>query len=53
MKEAPQWDERFRVESIPLVLVLGPDGKERARQEGYLPPAEMLGWLKGAVLGPR
>jgi outer membrane protein assembly factor BamD (BamD/ComL family) len=38
--------KRFNVRWTPTVLVLGPDGTEGRRIEGYLPPNELLGQLE-------
>ena len=44
--------ERFGVQhAIPVVMVLGPDGKEIARRVGFCPPGEMVAWL-GALPAP-
>lgn len=42
--------KRFDVRWTPTVLVMGPDGKEGRRVEGYLPADELLGQL-GLGLG--
>jgi hypothetical protein len=43
---APKADvDRFKVDSIPLVVVLAPDGKELGRSEGFRAPAEFLEFL--------
>lgn len=50
IKEQPTMWKRFDVRWTPTVVVLGPDGKEGRRVEGYLPTDEMLGQI-GLGLG--
>jgi hypothetical protein len=50
IKEQPTMWKRFDVRWTPTVVVLGPDGKEGRRVEGYLPSDEMLGQI-GLGLG--
>lgn len=38
-----------RVESLPTVLVLSPDGVERGRIDGYLPPAKFAETVRGIL----
>jgi hypothetical protein len=49
IKEQPGMWHRFGVRWTPTVLVLGPDGKEVRRVEGYLPADELLGQLELAL----
>ena len=37
-----------RVESVPTVIYLGADGKERARFQGFRPPDQFLAFLDEA-----
>lgn len=46
MKEEPKAFERFGARWTPTVLVLDPDGAERRRLEGYLPPEDFLAQLE-------
>ncbi len=46
VKEHPAYFHRFDVVWTPTVLVLGPDGKERWRIEGYLPKDEFRAQLE-------
>jgi thiol:disulfide interchange protein DsbD len=38
--------ERYDVRGLPTVLVVGPDGAERARVTEFVPPARMLGLMR-------
>lgn len=44
--------ERYEVLGLPTVVIIGPDGQERARLTEFVPPDEMLGHLRAAE-GPR
>jgi thioredoxin 2 len=46
--EAPGVSARFRVQGIPLLLVLR-DGNPVAQQVGALPAAQLLAWVRQAV----
>jgi hypothetical protein len=46
VKEQPKTFERFGVQWTPVLLVLDPNGVERHRWEGYLPPDDFLGQLQ-------
>jgi hypothetical protein len=48
ISEQPAQKEKWHVESIPVVIVVGPDGKERARKVGYMAPEDMLTFLASA-----
>lgn len=43
--------KKFNVEGFPTIVLLGADGKEIARQGGYLPggPAAMIDWIKSSA----
>ena len=43
--EAPAQRERFKVEGIPVIVVVAPDGRELARHMGYQSPEELLALL--------
>ena len=45
VKENPAGFERFGAQWTPTVIVADPDGVERYRFEGYLPPDDFLGQL--------
>lgn len=45
----PEPAKQFEVEGLPTIVVLSPEGKLLARQEGFLPAAEMVVFLKGAL----
>jgi len=45
IKENPQGFERFGVQWTPTVIVAEPDGTERYRFEGYLPPEDFVAHL--------
>jgi outer membrane protein assembly factor BamD (BamD/ComL family) len=49
VKEQPTMWKRFNVRWTPTVLVLGPDGSEVRRIEGFLPRDELLGQLQLAL----
>ncbi|HYA32315.1 MAG TPA: hypothetical protein VED67_06100 [Thermodesulfovibrionales bacterium] len=46
IKENPTGFHRFDVLWTPSVLIMDPQGKERVRNEGYLPKVEFRAWLK-------
>ena len=46
MKEQSEAFARFDVQWTPTVLLLGPDGSERHRFEGYLPVPDFLAQLR-------
>jgi hypothetical protein len=50
VKEQPAMWKRFNVRWTPTVLILGPDGNEGRRIEGFLPADELLGQI-GLGLG--
>ena len=39
-------NDRFGTNALPLYVILGPDGKERARLAGQIGMAEFLAFLK-------
>lgn len=41
--------DEYGVESLPTVLVFSPDGKERGRINGYLPPGQFAEVMKGIL----
>ena len=45
IKENPAGFHRFDVLWTPSVLIMDAQGKERVRNEGYLPKAEFRAWL--------
>ncbi len=45
IKENPTGFHRFDVLWTPTVLIMDSEGKERVRNEGYLPKAEFQAWL--------
>jgi hypothetical protein len=45
IKENPTGFHRFDVLWTPSVLIMDPFGKERVRNEGYLPMVEFRAWL--------
>jgi thioredoxin-related protein len=49
IKEQPDTHKRFNVQWTPVLVVLDPQGVERHRWEGYLPPDEFIGQLELAV----
>lgn len=49
IKEQPTAFHRFGARWTPTVLMLGPDGKELRRVEGFLPADELLGQVKMAL----
>jgi hypothetical protein len=49
IKEHPAWFHRFDVLWTPTVLILDSDGKERYRNEGYLPREEFVAQLDLAL----
>jgi hypothetical protein len=46
IKEQPTMWKRFEVRWTPTVLILGPDGKEARRVEGFLPAEELLAQIE-------
>jgi thioredoxin-related protein len=42
IKDNPSGFERFGVQWTPTVMIADPDGTERYRFEGYLPPEDFL-----------
>jgi TolA-binding protein len=46
VKEQPAMWKRFGVRWTPTVLVLGPDGTEARRVEGFLPQGDLLAQLE-------
>jgi len=46
IKENPAGFHRFDVLWTPSVLIMDPEGKERVRNEGYLPRADFRAWLE-------
>jgi thioredoxin-like negative regulator of GroEL len=48
--DSPALGERFHVQSIPLIVIMRPDGSEIARYPGYRSPEDLLGLL--AALPP-
>jgi len=49
IKENPTGFHRFDVLWTPSVLIMDPQGKERVRNEGYLPKDEFRAWLDMAL----
>lgn len=49
IKENPSGFHRFDVLWTPSVLILDSEGRERIRNEGYLPKAEFRAWLDMAL----
>jgi hypothetical protein len=49
LKEHPAWFHRFEAVWTPTVLLLGRDGKERMRLEGYLPNSDFLSALEAGL----
>ncbi len=45
VREHPDLMERFGANWTPTILILDPEGKERHRIEGFLPPDDFLGQL--------
>jgi hypothetical protein len=45
IKDNPAGFHRFDVLWTPCVLIMDPGGKERVRNEGYLPKTEFRAWL--------
>jgi len=45
VKENPSAFERFGAQWTPTVIIADPDGTERYRSEGYLPPEDFLAQL--------
>lgn len=39
------FETRYRIDGFPTLLILNADGKEVARQPGFLPPQQFAGWL--------
>jgi hypothetical protein len=50
VSKAPGCEKRFDVHGIPLVILLGPDGRELKRQAGYQSPEELLAFLGAPAL---
>jgi thioredoxin-related protein len=46
IKEQPETFKKYGAQWTPTLLVLDPDGTERYRFEGYLPPEEFLSQLE-------
>ena len=46
VKEHPEAFGRFEAQWTPTLIVLDPEGKERYRFEGYLPPEDFLAQLE-------
>jgi thioredoxin family protein len=46
IKENPKGFERFGAQWTPTVIIADPDGTERYRFEGYLPPEDFLAQLE-------
>lgn len=38
-------EKQYQVEGYPTMLILNADGKELAREPGFLPPAQFAAWL--------
>jgi len=49
IKEQPETFKRFGAQWTPTLVALDPDGTERYRFEGYLPPEEFLAQLQLAL----
>jgi thioredoxin 2 len=47
----PDLGQRFAIRGIPLLIAFG-GGRERARQAGAVPAAEIERWVRGAVATP-
>lgn len=45
VREKPELMERFNAQWTPTILLLGPDGKEHHRIEGFLPTDDFLAQL--------
>lgn len=39
-------EKQFQVDGYPTMLILNADGKEVAREPGYLPPQQFAAWLR-------
>lgn len=52
-KKNQELSEKFKVQGFPTLLLLNADGKELARQVGYLPggPDAMIAWIEKATKG--
>jgi thiol:disulfide interchange protein len=37
---------KYKVEAYPMLIMLNADGTERARNAGYLPPAQFAAWVR-------
>jgi thiol:disulfide interchange protein len=48
--DGQELSDRYRVDGLPTILVLDPDGEELGRIPGYLPPAGFLDRVR-AMLG--
>lgn len=46
VKEQPDQFQRFGAQWTPTILIMDPDGKERHKIEGFLPPDEFLAQLR-------
>lgn len=46
VKENPAGFDRFGVQWTPTIIIADPEGTERYRFEGYLPPEEFMGQLE-------
>jgi thioredoxin-related protein len=42
-------EQQYKVDGYPTLLILNADGKEVARQPGYLPPREFAAWVTSVV----
>jgi thioredoxin-related protein len=42
-------ESQFRVDVFPTLLILAADGREVARQQGYLPPQQFAAWIGTAA----
>jgi thioredoxin 2 len=49
--EAPALAQRFRANSIPMILILR-DGEPRRKQVGALAPTPLVNWVKDALEQP-
>lgn len=46
--EQPDVAEKHSINSIPVLIAFGPDGKELVRKNGYQDPAAVLAFLEEA-----
>ena len=46
--EQPAVAETFEIKSVPVLVAIGPDGKELARKNGYQDPDAVIAFLEEA-----